>query len=65
VQLGHFFENSAIPTVMEQYGFQRDRGIREILKWQYLDKAKEGDTSALLGQLVQVSWKNTVRAMHM
>ena len=49
---------------MEQYGFHRDRNIREILKWQYVDKAREGDTSALLGQLLQVRWKNTRLAMH-
>jgi hypothetical protein len=56
LQLRHFFENSAIPTVMEHYGFDKDRNIREILKWQYLDKAREGDTTALLGKLLQVSW---------
>ena len=28
---------------MEQYGLHSDRNIREILKWQYLDKAREGD----------------------
>jgi hypothetical protein len=49
---------------MEQYGFHRDRKMWEILKWQYLDKAREGDTSALLGQLVQVSWQNTRQSMN-
>jgi hypothetical protein len=48
---------------MEQYRFHKDMDIREILKWQYLDKAKEGDTSALLGQLLQVRWQNTRLAM--
>ena len=59
LQLRHFFENSAIPTVMEHYGLDNDRDIREILKWQYLDKAREGDTSALLGRLLQVSCEHT------
>ena len=44
---------------MEHYGFNKDSIIQEIMKWQYLDKAREGDTSALLGQLLQVSWKRT------
>jgi hypothetical protein len=41
---------------MEHYGFDKESNILQILKWQYLDKAREGDSSALLGKLLQVSW---------
>jgi hypothetical protein len=55
LQLLHFFENSAIPSVMEHYGFDKQRDIREILRWQYPDKAREGDTISLLVKLLDVS----------
>jgi hypothetical protein len=55
LQLLHFFENSAIPSVMEHYGFGKDREILEILKWQYPDRVREGDANSLLGKLLDVS----------
>jgi hypothetical protein len=59
LQLLHFFENSAIPGVMEHYGFDKQKEILEILKWQYPGKAREGDANSLLGKLLDVSKRNT------
>jgi hypothetical protein len=47
---------------MEHYGFAKEKQIREILKWQYSDKAREGDTSALLVKLLEVS--NVISRSH-
>jgi hypothetical protein len=55
MQLRHFFENSAIPTVMEHYRFAKEKHIREILKWQYAERAREGQANALLVKLLEVS----------
>ncbi|KDR10633.1 acetylcholinesterase-like [Zootermopsis nevadensis] len=38
---------------MEHYRFAKERRIQEILKWQYSDKAREGDTNALLVKLLE------------
>jgi hypothetical protein len=54
LQLRHFFDNSAIPTVMEHYGVAKEKQIVEVLKWQYPDRAREGDTNALLVKLLEV-----------
>jgi hypothetical protein len=59
LQLLHFFKNSAIPSVMEHYGFDKESEILEILRWQYPDKAGEGDASSLLGKLLEVSRAGT------
>jgi hypothetical protein len=59
LQLLHFFKNSAIPSVMEHYGFDKQREILEILTWQYPDKAAEGDSSSLLRKLLDVSRLDT------
>ncbi|PSN45889.1 Neuroligin-4 [Blattella germanica] len=53
LQLRHYFENSAIPAVMEHYGFHNAPQIREILKWQYPDKARDGVVGALLLKLLE------------
>jgi hypothetical protein len=55
LQLLHFFEISAIPSVMEHYGLDNERQIMEILKWQYPERAREGDANSLLGKLLHVS----------
>ncbi|XP_069687014.1 carboxylesterase 5A [Periplaneta americana] len=53
LQLRHFFEHSAIPGVMEHYGFGKTEQIREILKWRYPEKAGENSASALLLKLLE------------
>jgi hypothetical protein len=40
---------------MEHYRFAKEKHTREILKWQYLDKATEGDANGLLVKLLEVS----------
>ncbi|PNF29227.1 hypothetical protein B7P43_G10772 [Cryptotermes secundus] len=65
VQLLHFFENSAIPSVMEHYGFDKEREVLEILKWQYPGKAREGDANSLLGKLLDFYTDSQFAAPHM
>lgn len=64
LQLLHFFENSAIPSVMEHYGFDKEREILEILKWQYPAKAREGDANSLLGKLLDFYTDSQFAAPH-
>jgi hypothetical protein len=44
---------------MEHYGFDKEKEILEILKWQYPEKAREGDAISLLGKLLDVSKPDT------
>ncbi|KAJ9587702.1 hypothetical protein L9F63_018853, partial [Diploptera punctata] len=65
LQLRHFFENTAIPEVMEHYGLRKAPQIREILKWQYPDKARDGVATALLAKLLEFYTDAQFSAPHM
>nr|CAD7579002.1 unnamed protein product [Timema californicum] len=54
-ELRSFFENSAIPNILEHYDFikSNSEGIREIIKWQYVNQVQEGDTNGLLLNLLK------------
>ncbi|XP_068085152.1 acylcarnitine hydrolase [Anabrus simplex] len=64
--LRQFLETSAIPHIMERYGFNKEKRneIREIIKWQYLERAREGDTGALLTQILELYSDAQFRAPH-
>nr|CAD7416682.1 unnamed protein product [Timema cristinae] len=60
-ELRSFFENSAIPNILEHYGFIKSssEGIREIIKWQYVNQVQEGDTNGLLLNLLKTNITQT------
>ena len=64
LQLRHFFENSAIPAMLEQYGLGKEPQMREILRWQYPDKARDGSASSLLTALLQVMFPPEAESSH-
>nr|CAD7201584.1 unnamed protein product [Timema douglasi] len=54
-ELRSFFENSAIPNILEHYDFikRNSEGIREIIKWQYVNQVQEGDTNGMSNRAIK------------
>ncbi|XP_063218548.1 putative inactive carboxylesterase 4 isoform X2 [Bacillus rossius redtenbacheri] len=53
-ELQRFFSESAVPAIVEKYGFiNHIQVIQDILKWRYVEKAKAGDVTSLLSSMLE------------
>ncbi|KAG8281059.1 hypothetical protein J6590_066718 [Homalodisca vitripennis] len=67
-QLLKLFTSSILPMVMSRYGFHNHNSkaeIAAILKWQYIDSVKPGDTQGLISQLTDFYTDAQFKAPHL
>ncbi|XP_054266142.1 carboxylesterase 4A [Macrosteles quadrilineatus] len=67
-QLLQLFSNSVLPMVMSRYGFhsQQSRAeILSILRWQYIDPVRPGDTAGLIAMLTDFYTDAQFKAPHL
>lgn len=66
-QLRHYVDYTAIPNVMASHKLSSSpntKQIREIIKWEYVNRAKEGDSWGLLKQLLLLYSEAQFEAPH-
>ncbi|XP_046382309.1 acetylcholinesterase-like [Ischnura elegans] len=79
-QLRSFFESKAVPWAVRQYGVRQDAVaaqagalseattlplvVQEALRFEYVDRSPDGDTEALLSQLIEFYTDSQFRAPH-